>query len=250
MSWTPALRIARRGVKRDLGRAALVVALVGVPIGAATMVDVLARTLSNPARDAERDMGSADASVFGDSDFAALLPKGSRVVYAPTSRMVGIARSGGTVRMADPTGPSLPGTGHFVVQGDHRAALVSADARDSMHRQAATVASGKAPANAQQVMVTQPLADRLKLHVGDKIQSSHGPLTDHRHRRLAVLPELRAGRRAPAGCGRTRICGSSRCRSRPTPRRSGRRSDSTASTCSRAASAAASPARTSSRRRS
>src|ERR1700712_4239111 len=63
--WTPALRIARRSVKRDLGRAVLVVALIGLPVSAAAMVDVVARTLSSPERQAKRDMGSADLTVFG-----------------------------------------------------------------------------------------------------------------------------------------------------------------------------------------
>src|SRR3954451_23778356 len=92
--WGPALRIARRSVKRDLGRTALVVALVGVPVGAAAMVDVVARTLSSPERQAQRDMGSADLTVFGDGDVTTLLPKGSRAVDAPSSRMGGGARGG------------------------------------------------------------------------------------------------------------------------------------------------------------
>jgi putative ABC transport system permease protein len=176
-SWVPALRIARRGVKRDLGRAVLVVALVGIPVGAATMVDIVARTLSSPERSAERDLGSADGTIIGDGDLDGLLPKGSRVVYAPTSRMVGIARGADGVKMADPTGPSLPGTGHFVVQGQGRAAIVSADARDPMQRQVATLTSGKAPTDDSQVLVSPRLAKRLNLHIGDTITSSHGGLT-------------------------------------------------------------------------
>jgi putative ABC transport system permease protein len=175
--WGPALRIARRGVKRDLGRAVLVIALIGIPVGAATMVDVVARTLSSPERQAERDLGSADGMIIGDGDLNGLLPKGSRVVYAPTSRIAGIARGANGVRMADPTGPSLPGTGHFVVQGQSRAAIVSADARDPMQRQAATLKSGKAPTNDSQVLVSPRLAKRLNLHIGDTITSSHGALT-------------------------------------------------------------------------
>ena len=58
-----ALRIARRGIRRNLGRSLLIAVLVGVPVAGATMVDVLARTLSAPERDAQRAMGSADAQV-------------------------------------------------------------------------------------------------------------------------------------------------------------------------------------------
>jgi putative ABC transport system permease protein len=175
--WGPALRIARRSVKHDLGRAALVVALVGVPVGAASMVDVVARTMSSPERQAERDMGSADLTVFGDGDVTGLLPKGSRAVDAPSSRMVGIARGANGVTMADPTGPSLPGVGHFLVQGSSRAALVYADARDSMQQGSATVKSGRAPTEVDEVMLTQPLATRLNLQIGDSIHSGEGALT-------------------------------------------------------------------------
>ena len=60
--WGPALRIARRSVKHDLGRAALVVALDGVPVAAASMVDVVARTISNPeaAGGARHGLGRPD----------------------------------------------------------------------------------------------------------------------------------------------------------------------------------------------
>src|SRR3954453_7176975 len=186
--WGPALRIARRSVKRDLGRTALVVALVGVPVGAAAMVDGVARTLSSPERQAQRDMGSADLTVFGDGDVTRLLPKGSRAVDAPSSRMggggrgrasrmVGIARGAHGVTMADPPGPALSGVGHFLVQGSSRAALLYADARDPMQQGAATVKSGRAPTTANEAMLTQPLATRLNLRVGDSIRSGKGPLT-------------------------------------------------------------------------
>jgi putative ABC transport system permease protein len=175
--WGPALRIARRSVKRDLGRAALVVALVGLPVAAASMVDVVARTISNPQRQAERDMGSADLTVFGDGDVTGFLPNGSRAVDAPSSRMVGIARGANGVTMAEPTGPSLPGVGHFMVQGSSRAGLVYADARDPLQQGSATVKSGRAPTKADEVMLTQPLATRLKLRIGDSIHTAKGVLT-------------------------------------------------------------------------
>ena len=106
-------------------------------------------------------MGSADATVFGDGDLGHLLPEGlaDRLLADLEDDRDRARRQ----RRPDgrPDGPGLPGTGHFLVQGASRAALVSADARDSMQRQAATVASGKAPTNAHEVMVSQPLADHL-----------------------------------------------------------------------------------------
>ena len=47
-----ALRIARRSIRRDLARSLLIAVLVALPVAAATMVDVLARTMSAPERDA------------------------------------------------------------------------------------------------------------------------------------------------------------------------------------------------------
>jgi putative ABC transport system permease protein len=215
--WGPALRIARRSVKRDLGRAALFVALVGVPVAGAAMVDVVARTLSSPERQAQRDMGSADLTVFGDGDVTSFLPEGSRAVDAPSSRMVGIARAAGGVTMADPTGPSLSGVGHFVVQGSSRAALVYADARDAMQQGTATVETGRAPTTKHEVMLTQPLATRLNLRIGDSIHSGNGTLTitgiagsprSSSRGRRAQIPRRwrkRSSDRAftPSGAGRT-----------------------------------------------
>ncbi len=61
--WRPALRIARRSVVRARGRSALIAALVALPVAGAVMVDVVGRTLSAPGREADRQIGSADARV-------------------------------------------------------------------------------------------------------------------------------------------------------------------------------------------
>jgi len=44
-AWFPALRIARRGVRRNLGRSILIAALIAIPVAGASLIDVLARTL-------------------------------------------------------------------------------------------------------------------------------------------------------------------------------------------------------------
>src|SRR4051794_26956245 len=104
MSWTPALRIARRGVSRNLGRSILIAALIAIPVAGAALVDVLARTLSAPARQAERTLGAADAQVGGglklravngkQADFRPFLPKRTRIVPAPSSKPVVVGRDG------------------------------------------------------------------------------------------------------------------------------------------------------------
>ena len=114
--WRPALRIARRSIRRNLGRSLLVAVLVVLPVAAATMVDVVARTLYSPERDAAAAMGVADAQVsvtgwsrlegfrpaaWGSNavgagkpdrdprkvDLEALLPPGSHVAPTPSRPM-------------------------------------------------------------------------------------------------------------------------------------------------------------------
>ncbi|PZF86433.1 ABC transporter permease [Jiangella anatolica] len=59
--WRPALRIARRQVRRNLGRSLLVAVLVGLPVAGATIADVLYRSAESPDRSAYQRMGDADA---------------------------------------------------------------------------------------------------------------------------------------------------------------------------------------------
>ena len=123
-AWTPALRIARRGVKRNLGRSILIAALIAIPVAGATLVDVLARTLSAPAREAERNLGAADAQIGGglfkrisrtgqvaETDFRPFLPKGTRVVSAPTSKPVVIAVAATQATTIRSVARARPGSG-------------------------------------------------------------------------------------------------------------------------------------------
>lgn len=61
--WRPALRIARRQVRRNLGRSLLIAVLVGIPVAGATIADVLYRSVESPERAAYERMGDADAIV-------------------------------------------------------------------------------------------------------------------------------------------------------------------------------------------
>src|SRR4051812_29717163 len=178
MNWTPALRIARRGVRRNLGRSILIAALIAIPVAGATLVDVLARTLSAPARTAERQLGAADAQIGGKpgprikvsasaakssaDDFARWLPKGTRIVPAPVMKPVILAADNGKVTLTDTDAPWLPGAfGHVMIRGQTTVVLVSAAPREPMHRQATRVAPGRAPRNASEVLITKNLAERL-----------------------------------------------------------------------------------------
>ncbi|WP_157987519.1 FtsX-like permease family protein [Jiangella endophytica] len=61
--WRPALRIARRQVRRNLGRSLLIAVLVGIPVAGATIADVLYRSTESPERTAYERMGDADAII-------------------------------------------------------------------------------------------------------------------------------------------------------------------------------------------
>src|SRR3954471_24523632 len=152
MSWTPALRIARRGVRRNLGRSILIAALIAIPVAGATLVDVLARTLSAPAREAERTLGAADAELGSQAgpivkhqrgeqspDFKALLPRGTRIVPAPSMTPILLGKDGNTLQLTDPDAPPISGgvAGHIWIMGHQTAVLVRADPDEPMHRQAA-----------------------------------------------------------------------------------------------------------------
>ena len=179
-----ALRIARRGIRRNLGRSLLIAVLVGVPVAGATMVDVLARTLSAPERDAQRVMGAADAEVtvtgtralpgyrptgFGEVagaaeperdarkvDVAALLPRGTRIVPDTVYGGVRLTYGERTVRTS----------------------VVVADAREPLHRHEARVEQGRAPVRPDEVLLSPPLAERLGVQPGAVVTPAEGvPLT-------------------------------------------------------------------------
>jgi putative ABC transport system permease protein len=180
--WRPALRIARRSVRRNPGRSLLIAVLVALPVAGATMVDVLARTLSSTERDAFAAMGAADAEAvvtsystidfrpghgFGNPamraradrdpagvDLEALLPPGSRAVRAPERRDT-LVRSGDRVRVTT---------------------LVIADAREPLHAHEARLDEGRAPTQPHEVLLTPALAERLgDLRPGASITLTDGP---------------------------------------------------------------------------
>jgi putative ABC transport system permease protein len=165
--WRPALQIARRTVRRSLARSLLVAILVGLPVAAATFVDVLVRTQSNPERQAARTIGSADASVevtplrrlkhytpnpwagyadqgaqrdVRDVDVESMLPPGARLAAVPIDYEVRVDNGDGVVRTW----------------------LQVADVTDELARHEAELVEGTAPGDGE-VLVSAPLAERLGL---------------------------------------------------------------------------------------
>ena len=178
--WRPALLIARRSVRRTLGRSLLIAALVALPVAGATMVAVVVRTLSAPERDAQRAMGSADARLVvtgmkrlsgwtpapasgvpvdgrqrdpGSVDVAALLPLGTRVIAEPHSGPVTL-------------------TGKRIV---HTQVLVT-NVLEPLLRHKAELVEGRAPARRDEVLLSPALADRLQLRPGMTIAPRGSPI--------------------------------------------------------------------------
>jgi putative ABC transport system permease protein len=178
--WRPALRIARRSVRRNLGRSVLVAALVAVPVAGATIVDGVYRTTSAPEYEAYLVMADGDAVVEvtpyqrmsqefvpeagvmwggsdelgirdpADVDLAAMLPAGTVLVPAPVEYWgVRAVHGDGTVRSE----VVVAELGHDLTQ--NRARLVS----------------GAWPQRDDEVLVSEQLADRLELLTGREIRT-------------------------------------------------------------------------------
>ena len=184
--WRPALRIARRSVRRNLGRSLLVATLVGLPVAGATMVDVVVRSIDSPERSAWSAIGAADAQAsvttlsqlppdyapgaYGSISFdpgagerdpttvdlEALLPPGSRVVPLPVEHSV-------RLRAGDET---------------RRAGLVVADLGDPLHADEARLGAGRLPSGPDEVLLSPGLAEQLgDLRPGARITADDMQLT-------------------------------------------------------------------------
>ena len=176
--WRPALRIARRTVRRSPGRSLLVAVLIAVPVAGATMVDVVARSLGDGERSASRIMGAADAvlvvtrwddlpgyspvnGIEGGGprdrnprsvDVAALVPRGTRLVPAPR-------------------------THDLRLKAGRRGAATSAvvaDLREPLLAHKGELLAGRAPRDGE-LLVSSALADRLDVGPGDVVQIAGGP---------------------------------------------------------------------------
>ena len=169
--WGPALRIGRRTVRRSLGRSLLVAVLVGLPVAGATFVDILARTFSDPAREAARAIGSADASVT--------VTRHARLVdYRPSRWNEGVPAEGPQrtrpVRSVDlaeelPAGsvvmPDAWSGGVELTVNDRlvRSYAVVTDLGVPLAGHIAVVESGTAPGAPDELLVSRTLAERLEL---------------------------------------------------------------------------------------
>jgi putative ABC transport system permease protein len=153
--WRPALRVARRSVRRHLGRSLLVIAMIALPVAGATLADGLVHAVTDRAVDRDRVMGTADARVNIEGrkpfDVMPLLPPGSRAVPLSASYFTG------SLRLA---------AGDRVV----RTRLDMVTVGDPLTAHLARLSSGRLPRGPGEVLVTRPLADRLGILDGDTVR--------------------------------------------------------------------------------
>ena len=176
--WRPALRIGSRSILRSRGRSLLIVALVGLPVAAATYADVIAHTFSSPELTAQHMVGSADGALtitaqrrlpgyeprwlLGQGpepapqrdpatvDLRPLLPRGSRLAPMPRYQPVDLR------------------FGHQIV---HTRILLG-DVRQPLQRFLLRLSAGSRVPQPGEVVVTRTLAGRLHLLDGDRLR--HG----------------------------------------------------------------------------
>ncbi len=176
--WWVALRLAWREVRRSRGRAALVVAMIAVPVlglsYAAVSWDMFTLT---EAEEADRQLGDADAIVswpyqgpvvqdrsgqpragsepprrdrpYTTAQLLAVLPAGSRVLPDERSTVTLRTRAGGL-------------------------AMVQArglDLTDPITRGIGVVVDGRAPAGSREIAVTAEAADTHAVRIGDTVRS-------------------------------------------------------------------------------
>ncbi len=169
--WRPALRIARRTVRRSLGRSLLIAVLVGLPVAGATFVDVLIRTFSNDARSTYEQIGPADAGLT-------ITGRSTLVGYAPMPYLgdpgqpSGHRRSPQDVDLAAvlPAGSTwTPVPNHYQVRlslGQDRIIrpqLTVVDLSSPLTPQVARLTQGRLASAADEVVLTEPLAERIGL---------------------------------------------------------------------------------------
>ena len=174
--WVPALRIARRQVRRNLGRSALIAVLVGLPVAGATIADVLYRSVESPERDAYSRMGDADAVVEVTPYDTLPIPDDGRLPMVdltvtgdvpleperdPASVDVAALLPAGTVLVPDRVNHSLRlDDGDSVV----RSALLEVAPFDGpLTDHAVRLESGRWPEARDEAAVTRRLAERLDL---------------------------------------------------------------------------------------
>lgn len=178
-AWRLSLRLARRSMRRHLGRSVLIAALIAVPIAGATVMSGLLRTITGPERAAYQAMGTADGAVqvTGNASIEGWQP-GGLVEFGEPAESGAPARDPASVDLARllPAGTRVvPDTVFGLVrltEGDRivRTSVDLLPVGDPLAEHQARLVSGRLPAGPAEALVTEPLAVRLGLLEGDGVR--------------------------------------------------------------------------------
>jgi putative ABC transport system permease protein len=175
--WPAALRLAWREMRRSRGRAALVVAMIAVPVLGLAYAAVSWDTFRlTEAELVDREIGAADAFVSWPYDVAVSQdrhgnPNTGSADPPPRphtrEQVLTVLPPGSRVLPDEQTMLTLhtPGGGMTTVQGR------GLDLADPMTRGIASITEGRVPAGRREVALTVDLADRLRTRVGGRVRS-------------------------------------------------------------------------------
>ena len=178
-AWGPALRIARRSVRRNLVCSILIAVLVGLPIAGATFVNVLYHSSDAPERRAANYLGSADARIvvtestrlknfrITDPDFESYQSDATTVVRDPrTVDVLRLLPRGSRVERTDDFGQSV------VLTHGRRTVPVSLSERplpSRLQEAHSRLVNGRWPRGSE-VVLGERLAERLRVGPGDAVE--------------------------------------------------------------------------------
>jgi putative ABC transport system permease protein len=184
-SFRVALRMARRDISRHRGRSLLIVLLIMVPVagmaGAATLVQSMQET---PAERVQHQLGSTQARFRTMGAYNADMVQNPVVETVAGSR--NYARDPDFVprdpKDAIPPGYSVLTESQLTLRVSVGAAEVpllakAVDALDPSFTGKYTLLDGRAPAAADEVLVSRGLLERFNLRLGDRLTTSDGTFT-------------------------------------------------------------------------
>lgn len=182
--WLAALRIARRDARRARGRSALIIALIGLPVLASTVVVVSAASFRlTTVQEIDRAIGAADAMVTWELDAPVVQsPDGEESALIEAD----LAGDGNARRVGEADLPAQLPAGSRVVPllfgeremrtatGVGRLAAEGADLADPIHAGRVVLRQGQVPTTDREVALTRPASDRLGASVGEAVQAADG----------------------------------------------------------------------------